>query len=61
MNGQDYKKLIKNSGLKQNFIASKIGVHPVTLNNFLNEKAKLNDLKLHSLQSFIFSLDTKEN
>lgn len=33
----DFKKIIKEKGLKQNWIAEKIGVRPVELNYYLNK------------------------
>jgi transcriptional regulator with XRE-family HTH domain len=49
MAGQLIKEIIKKKGFKQNYIASEVGVHPVTLNKYLNGKTKIKDSKVHRL------------
>jgi transcriptional regulator with XRE-family HTH domain len=53
MNGKQIKQIIVNSGLKQTYIASQIGVNPATLNYFLNGKANLKESKLHRLYDIL--------
>jgi len=48
----EYKKLIRDKGLKQNFIAQKIGVSKTMMSLFLSGKRNLspeNKLKLHRI------------
>ena len=52
INELEYKKLIRDKGLKQNFIAQKIGVSKTMMSLFLSEKRNLspeNKLKLHRI------------
>lgn len=42
-------KTIKVKGIKQTWLADQIGVHPVTLNKFLNGKRGLAEEKLKTL------------
>ena len=41
MAGKDIKSYLKENGIKQNFVAQKIGIPTTTLNSMLLEKQKL--------------------
>ncbi len=41
MVGKDIKSYLKENGIKQNFVAQKIGIPATTLNSMLSEKQKL--------------------
>lgn len=52
INGLEYKKLIRDKGLKQNFIAQKIGISKTMMSLFLSGKRNLspeNKSKLHRI------------
>lgn len=66
MNGQLIKEIIKKKGFKQNYIACEVGLHPVTLNKYLNGKATIKDSKFHRLcelleLDFLLEKNTKKN
>lgn len=41
MKGKEYQELIKQKGLKQDWVAKEIGVHFVSLSIYLNEKKEM--------------------
>lgn len=49
----DYKKVIKESGLMQKYIADKIGVSPTMLSLFLHNKKKLSEDRLIMLEDVL--------
>jgi transcriptional regulator with XRE-family HTH domain len=66
MTGQLIKEIIKKKGFKQNYIANEIGLHPVTLNKFLNGKMEIKESKVYRLcelleVDFIFENYAKKN
>jgi transcriptional regulator with XRE-family HTH domain len=66
MNGAVIKEVIKMKGFKQNYIASEVGLHPVTLNKYLNGKTEIKESKVHRLcelleVNFLLEKKTKKN
>ncbi|MBT2736144.1 helix-turn-helix transcriptional regulator [Bacillus sp. ISL-7] len=66
MTGQVIKEIIKKKGFKQNYIASEVGLHPVTLNKYLNGKTEIKDTKIYRLcelleVEFILEKNAKKN
>ncbi|MEH7418967.1 helix-turn-helix transcriptional regulator [Neobacillus drentensis] len=66
MNGRLIKENIKKKGFKQNYIPSEVGLHPVTLNKYLNGKAEIRESKIYRLcemleVDFLFDQNAKKN
>ncbi len=49
----NYRKIIKESGLMQKYIANKIGVSPTMLSLFLHNKKKLSEDRLLKLEEVL--------
>ena len=53
MSGRDYKKRIKDKGLKKVWIAEKMGISRMTLDNKLNEKVAFTKAEKYLLEAIL--------
>lgn len=53
LSGATYKELIMSKGLKQQFVAKEIGIHYVSLCNFLNGKSQMRESKIQRLNQLL--------
>lgn len=53
MSGRDYEKRIRNKGLKKVWIAEKMGISRMTLDNKLNEKVEFTKAEKYLLDAIL--------
>ena len=57
MSGRDYEKRIRNKGLKKVWVAKKMGISRVTLDNKLNEKVEFTKAEKYLLDAILRGKD----